>query len=209
MKNLIIIAAGGMGRTLYDMARESIGFGVEYVVKGFLDDNLHVLDNFRNYPPLLGEIGTYLPLADDVFVCSIGGVSRRQCVKEIINRGGEFISLIHQTARVGTNVRLGIGNVIGAYTSIGSDATIGDYNLIQSYTVIGHDASIGSWNRIDTHVTCVGGVKIGNEVTVHTSAVLNHKVIVEDNAHVGACSFVIRRVKAGITVMGNPAKKLM
>lgn len=209
MKNLIIIAAGGMGRTLYDMAYESIGFGVEYVIKGFLDDNLHVLDNFLNYPPLLGKISTYSPLNDDVFVCSIGGISRKQCMKEIINRGGEFISLIHRTARIGTNVGLGRGNIIGAFTSIGADATIGDYNLIQSYTVIGHDVAIGSWNRIDTHVTCVGGVKIGNEVTIHTSAVLNHKVIVEDNAHVGACSFVIRRVKAGITVMGNPAKKLM
>lgn len=58
-------------------------------------------------------------------------------------------------------------------------------------------------------VTCVGGIQIGNETTIHTSAVINHKVIVEDNVHVGACSFVIRRVKAGTTVFGNPAKKLV
>ena len=32
MKNLIIIAAGGMGRTLYDMARESLGFATEFVL---------------------------------------------------------------------------------------------------------------------------------------------------------------------------------
>ena len=36
MKNLIIIAAGGMGRTLYDMARESLGFATEFVIKGLL-----------------------------------------------------------------------------------------------------------------------------------------------------------------------------
>lgn len=41
MKNLIIIAAGGMGRTLYDMSRESRGYGEEFVVKGFIDDNLY------------------------------------------------------------------------------------------------------------------------------------------------------------------------
>lgn len=39
MKNLIIIAAGGMGRTLYDMARESLGFATEFVIKG-LEFNL-------------------------------------------------------------------------------------------------------------------------------------------------------------------------
>ena len=37
MKNLIIIAAAGMGRTLYDMSRESRGYGEEFVVKGFID----------------------------------------------------------------------------------------------------------------------------------------------------------------------------
>ena len=44
MKNLIIIAAGGMGRTLYDMARESLGFATEFVIKGFIDDNLSALN---------------------------------------------------------------------------------------------------------------------------------------------------------------------
>lgn len=209
MRNLIIIGAGGMGRTLYDMARESIGYEESFVIKGFIDDNIHALDEFMNYPPILASIEAYTPSNDNVFVCSMGGFAKKNCVTKILNKGGVFIALVHKTSRIGSNVKIGIGNVIGAYTSIGSDATVGDYNLIQSYTVIGHDASIGSWNRIDTHVTCVGGVQIGNEVTVHTSAVLNHKVIVEDNAHVGACSFVIRKVKTGTTVMGNPAKKLI
>lgn len=209
MKNLIIIAAGGMGRTLYDMARESLGFATEFVIKGFIDDNLSALNDFPNYPPVIDKISTYIPQNDDVFVCSIGGNARKKCMGEIINRGGRFISLIHHTAKIGSNVKLGEGNIIGAYTSIGADAVIGDYNMIQSYTVVGHDVRLGDWNRIDTHVTCVGGTVVGNEVDIYTSSVLNHGVVVEDNAHVGACSFVIRRVKAGTTVMGNPAKRLI
>ena len=47
MKDLVIIAAGGMGRTLYDMARESLGFATEFVIKGFIDDNLSALNGFR------------------------------------------------------------------------------------------------------------------------------------------------------------------
>ena len=199
MQQLIIIAAGGMGRTLYDMARESLGFATEFVIKGFIDDNLSALDDFQNYPPVIDKISTYIPQNDDVFVCSIGGNARKKCMSEIINRGGRFISLIHHTARIGSNVKLGEGNIIGAYTSIGADAVIGDYNMIQSYTVVGHDVRLGDWNRIDTE----------RQVDIYTSSVLNHGVVVEDNAHVGACSFVIRRVKAGTTVMGNPAKRLI
>ena len=209
MKNLIIIGAGGMGRTIYCNALESKGYGETFVVKGFIDDNLLALDIYPNYPPIISTIRDYVPQENDVFVSSIGGSSRRACMEEIISRGGEFMELIHQTARIYTNAKLGKGNFIGAYTVIGNDAVIGDYNMIQSYTVIGHDAKIGNWNRIDTHVTCVGGIVIEDDVNIHTSAVISHKVRVESGAHVGALSFVIRRVKAGTTVMGNPAKRLI
>lgn len=209
MKNLIIIGAGGMGRTMYSNALESVGYGERFVVKGFIDDNLEALDGFPNYPPVIGTIRDYQPQEDDVFVSSMGGASRRPCMEEIIRRGGEFLDLIHQTARLLTNVKVGKGNFIGAYTVIGNDVVIGDYNMIQSYTVIGHDAKIGDYNRIDTHVTCVGGVVIEDDVNIHTSAVISHNVVVETGAHVGALSFVIKKVKAGTTVMGNPAKKLM
>lgn len=209
MKQLIIIGAGGMGRTLYDMARESVGFGTEYEIKGFIDDNIAALDGFENYPPMLGTISGYQPKEDEVFVCSIGGGSRRKCMEEIIARGGSFLTMIHKTARIGTNVEIGEGTIVGAFTSIGADAKVGRYNLIQSYTVVGHDSRIGDWNRIDTHVTLVGGTIVENEADIHTSAMINHKVVVESNSRVAACSFVIRRVKSGTTVMGNPAKKLI
>ena len=208
MKHLIIIGAGGMGRTIYSNALESVGYGETFDIKGFIDDNLNALDGFANYPPIVDTIKDYKPVKGDAFVSSIGGAARRPCMEEIIARGGEFMELIHQTARIYSNAKLGKGNFIGAYTVIGNDAVVGDYNMIQSYTVIGHDAHIGSWNRIDTHVTCVGGIVIEDEVNIHTSAVISHGVTVGSGAHVGALSFVIRKVKAGTTVMGNPAKKL-
>ncbi len=198
-----------MGRTFYDMARESIGYGVEYEIKGFLDDNTAALEGFENYPPMLGTISGYQPAPDEVFVCSIGGSARRKCMEEIIARGGSFLTMIHKTARLGTNVVIGEGTVVGAFTTIGADAHVGKYNLIQSYTVIGHDSRIGDWNRIDTHVTLVGGTIVEDEADIHTSAMINHKVVVESNSRVAACSFVIKRVKSGTTVMGNPAKRLI
>ena len=208
MKNLVIIGAGGMGRTFYDWVRESVGYGEEFVIKGFIDDNIHALEGFVGYPPMLSSIEEYCPEDADVFTCSMGGYVKKVCCERILYKGGKFINIIHSTARVGTNVKLGIGNVIGAYVAWGADAKVGDHNLIQSYSVVGHDAVIGNWNRIDTHVTCVGGIKIENETMIHTSVVINHKVVVETGAKVGACSFVIKRVKAGTTVMGNPARRV-
>ena len=209
MKRLIIIGAGGMGRTVYSNALESVGYGDAFEVKGFIDDDLHALDGFPNYPPVVGTISGYQPEADDVFVCSIGGASRKPCMENIISRGGEFINVIHRTARLLTNVVIGKGNFIGADTVIGNDVVIGNYNMIQSYTIIGHDVRMGDFNRIDTRVTCVGGVVIEDEVNIHSSAVISHKVTVESKSRVAALSFVIKDVKTGTTVIGNPAKRLM
>lgn len=197
-----------MGRTVYDIARECVGYGSEFTIKGFVDDNLLALDGFDNYPPVLGKIAEYQPEEDDVFTFSIGGDARRLCIENLVERGARFINLIHSSARIGSNVKLGEGNIIAAFSSLGADCRIGNYNMIQSYTVIGHDAEIGDFNRIDTHVTCVGGIKIKNETTVHTGAVINHKVTLCDRAKVGACSFVIRSVREGVTVLGVPAKKI-
>lgn len=208
MKDLVIIGSGGMGRTMYDIARESIGFGVDFRIKGFLDDNASALDAFENYPPILGDMDTYTICPDDVFTFSIGGESRRPCIERLLSRGAMFINIIHRTARIGTGVEMGTGNIIGPFTTLGANCKIGSYNMIQSYTVIGHDAVLGSFNRVDTHVTCVGGIQIGNDTTIHSSAVINHKVKVGDKAKIGACSFVIRNVREGVTVFGIPARKL-
>ena len=79
MKQLIVIGAGGMGRTMYDMARESIGYGTEYNILGFIDDNTNALDSFANYPPIIDKIKNYQPKPNEIFICSIGG----SAIKEV------------------------------------------------------------------------------------------------------------------------------
>lgn len=85
-----------MGRTMYDLSRESLGYNTEFIIKGFVDDDLFALSSFNGYPLILGTISEYQPLEDDVFVCSIGGRSRSNCIQMILEKGGKFISLIHK-----------------------------------------------------------------------------------------------------------------
>lgn len=208
MKELVVIGAGGMGRSFFDLAKDSIGYKVDFIIKGFIDDNLQALSGFKNYPPLLGTIRGYEPKENDVFISSIGGKSRVPCCESISKRNGKFINLVHNTARIGTNVSLGEGNLIGAYVALGADAKIGNFNMIQSYSVIGHDTIISNFVRIDTHVICVGGVKVYDRAIIHSNSVINHKVVVNSGAVVGAQSFVIRSVSENTTVFGSPAKKI-
>ena len=207
MKNLLIIGASGFGRDIYDMAKESIGYGTEFCIKGFLDFNIDALKDYPFYPQVISSEDEYEIQTDDVFVCALGDLNLKKKVTEkMLIRGAKFFSLISKNAIISPNAQIGKGCIIDHSVRIASGVNIGDYVLIQGMASLGHDVKVGRFTRIDPKVSCVGGVEIGNEVALHTMCVINHKVIVEDNAVVGALSFVIRKVKQGTTVFGSPAK---
>ena len=209
MKNLIIVGAGGFGRDVYNFALNSIGYGVDYDIKGFLDVEKDALKQFKGYPPVLSDEIYYDIQVDDVFITAIGdNLIRKKVVDIIESRGGSFLTLIHKTAIVNINANIGSGCLIQPLAYIGADTNIGSHTYIQNSDVIGHDVCIGSFCRIDRNVVFVGGTSSEDYVTVHTNSVINHKVKLGEGSVVGACSFVIRKVKPNTTVTGNPAKTL-
>lgn len=209
MKNLLILGARGFGREVFNLAMQCNGYQTEFQIKGFLDDKKDALDAFNSYPPIVDSVENYIVEDDDVFVCGLGDVlQKKKYIQMILDKAGRFISLIHPTALINFTAILGKGCLVFPFAQVGSTAVVGDYVLIQSYAGVSHDVQIGDYTRIDVQVLCVGGVVVGNNVTIHTGAVLNHKVVVEDNAVIGATSFVVRKVKKGTTVFGNPAREI-
>lgn len=209
MKNLLIIGASGFGVDVYEFAQQSIGYLTDFRFKGFLDINKNALSHLPNLPQVLCSEDEYIIQEDDVFVCSIGNVNIKQkCIEKMRSRGANFATLIHNTVTIMEGSNIGAGSIILKNAFIGSNAIIGEHSLIQLSTVIGHDCTIGNYCRIDCNAVCVGGVKVKDKVTIHTSAVINHKVTVGSNSTVGACSFVIRNVKEGTTVFGTPAREI-
>lgn len=209
MKNLIIIGAGGMGREVYHLASRCSTTN-NFIIKGFLDDGNPNLNEFSfNYPPLLGNISDYQIEDNDVFACSIGDVKAKAKIIDYMEaKGAEFVSLIDPSAYIERTASIDYGALIFHDVHVGSEAIIGRHVMLQSYSAIGHDVIIGDYTRIDPKVSCVGGTKIGNCVTLHTMSFINHKVRIGDGATIGAMSMVIRSVKSETTVFGIPAKEL-
>lgn len=209
MKQLIIIGAGGMGRCTYCIAEQSIGYGVEFEIKGFLDDNLKALDGFDGYKPVLSTIADYQIEKEDVFVCSIGEVKTKVKVSEGLKaKGAKFYTLVHKAASIGKNTQIGEGTVIDEGVHIDPDVVIGTDCLLQAQAIIGHDSKIGNYCRIDTQCSLVGGTIVKDRATIYTHAMVSHNVTIAEDAIVGACSFVIKNVKPGVSVFGVPAKPI-
>lgn len=209
MKNLLIIGASGFGRHIYDIAKESLGYGKEFTIKGFLDFNIDALNDNPFYPQVISSEDDYVIQENDVFLCALGNVEvKKKCTNKIINRGGEFITIIHRSAILSPTCTIGNGSIIGPNSNIGSGVVVGNHVLIQADVFLGHDAKIGDFCRLDMKSVCVGGVEICNMVVIHTAAVISHNVIVNNNAIIGACSFVINEVKERNSVFGVPARVL-
>lgn len=209
MKQLLIIGARGWGREIYNMLPNCIGFNTDFVVKGFLDDNEKALDGMAGYPPIIESVENYIPQNDDVFVCALGDAHWKKHYAEIIlKKGGAFINIIHKTASIGRNTIIGKGCIITNFVGISCDITIGDFVTFQAYSIIGHDAKISSFCHIGTRAFMGGYSSIGETTTLQTNSIVLPHAIVGNGCLVGAGSVVLKKVKDGATVFGNPATSL-
>lgn len=207
MKDLIIIGARGYGRLVYNIALDCIQHGSDIRIKGFLDDNSSALDGFDGYPKILSSVEQYELQKNDVFICALGESQfKKQYAEIIINKGGSFISLVSPKAYVQTNVKIGVGCIIGNMATVACDTTIGDFVTVLGYADIGHDVKIGAWSHIGAYSFLGGFVSVGESVMLQTAAkIIPHKKV-EDNAYVGVGSVVMKSVKKGTKVIGYPAK---
>lgn len=209
MKQLLIIGARGWGREVYNMLPDCVGYGTEYVVKGFLDDKADALDGMPGYPPIIDSVENYEPQEEDVFTCALGDAHwKKHYVEIVLSKGGKFINIIHNTATIERNTTIGQGCIITARVGISCDIKIGDFVTFQVYTIVGHDAKIGNYCHLGVRSFMGGYSVLGHVTTIQTSSIVLPHVRVGNECMVGAGAVVIKKVKDGNTVYGNPAKIL-
>jgi sugar O-acyltransferase (sialic acid O-acetyltransferase NeuD family) len=209
-KTLYIVGAGGFGREIFSAVSDVPEYGVSFAVGGFIDDDLNALDGYEGYPSVVGTLKDFnYGSASDVFFVAIGNVEiRKRCVEFLRSKGCSFITLIHKTASVGKNVKLGEGVYIAHNAVLTADIEVGDNSYVFHSSTIGHDVEIGNCSHVSSHVFIGGGVKIGDLVTLQPGSKIVPRVEIKDGAEVGISSVVISNVKAKTKVFGNPAVKL-
>jgi sugar O-acyltransferase (sialic acid O-acetyltransferase NeuD family) len=211
MKNLLIIGAGGFGREVYSWAYDMPEYNVEWQIAGFIDDDLSALKGY-NYP--VGVVSTlqdYIVQPNDIFVCAIGKPQTKQTCIDIIKEKGanHFANIIHPTAVVAKNVKLGEGVILCPMVVINADAILGNFATINNHSNVGHNSVIGDWTQVSGYCDITGGVTIGQHVFFGSSAAVLPGVKIGDNVIIGAGSIVVKNIEANSTVFGNPAKKIM
>jgi len=206
VNRLLIVGAGGFGREMFAAAREAVGYGAAFEIKGFLDAKPTALDDFAGYPPIVGSPDTYEPGKYDVFVTALGSIaSRRRCVEALEAKGAKFISIVHRTATIGQNVLIGEGSFIAPHVSITADVCVGRHVSVFHSSSIGHDSELCDFSHVYAQCSIGGGVKVGEGAVVYPGSVVVPRRGIGAGAVVGAGSVVFVDVDPGVTVIGNPA----
>jgi len=209
MHRLLILGAGGFGRETLDNVLAIPAASRDWEVAGFLDDRPGALDGMNCPFPIFGGYQTYNFTENDRVVCAIGDPrTRLRICRELKARGVRFATIIHPTAFVGFNSRIGEGCIFAPYSGISNNVTLGDFVVINAFAGVGHDAIIGDGCTFSAHVDVTGAAVLGEGVFLGSHASVLPRARVGDYAVIGAGSVVLKKVKAGVTVLGVPAMEI-
>lgn len=203
---LVIIGAGSFGREVCTWAAQAVAAGASWTIKGFIDGRPGVLDGFSCRAPILASPEDYAPAPEDVFLCAIGdpAVKRRYC-DLLAGKAARFATLIHPSACVGPDVRIGEGSILGPFTQLSCDIILGRHVVFGTHSNTAHDTRIGDYAQICGSCEINGHAVLEEGVFLGSHATILPKARVGAWAYVGAGSVVLRRVAPGAKVFGNPA----
>ncbi len=206
--DIIIVGAGGFGREVYFWAKDSFSKD-QYRIKGFLDDNPRILDNYDMEVGIIGNLNSYEVKRQDRFVFAIAKTETKvRLITKLKKRGAKFISLIHPSVLIVPTAKIGEGVVICPNCIITTNVQIDNYVTINSGTIIGHDIIIQDYTSVMSQVEIGGNSKLGSKVFIGSCSMIIPGRKIGDNAFVGAGSVVIRNVEENTNVFGNPAKRI-
>ena len=207
--NLYIIGAGGFAREIYDYLSKTEYEYENYKLIGFLDDNVTQLDSFNTEHSIVGALFNNNIPEGSTLIMGIANPNLKEKIYNFYNHLGiKFITYIHHSAVIGSYVEVADGCVICPNATLTTNIKIGLCTTINAHSSIGHDACVGDFSTLSGHCDITGGVIVGNRVLFGSHVTVIPSKIIESDSIVGAGSVVIKKVKSGSTVFGNPAKKI-
>jgi len=206
-KNFIIIGTSGHAKVVYDVFNLALSGSLNFV--GFItSDKMDsflgrlVLGSQTDAPRIFKEYKI-----TKAFIAIGSGFHRERINKSLLAKEGvSAVNIIHPSAIIEKNVKIGSGNFIGARAIINSFAKIGSHCLINSGAIIEHDCVLGDFVTVSPGARIGGRVRIGKRSFIGIGANVAHKQSIGKDVVIGAGATVISNIKERSVAVGCPAK---
>lgn len=142
---LIILGAGGYGKTVWDVATQS----GKYDSISFLDDN-------STDSRVVGKCADYVKFISpdtEIYPAFGNNSGRIDWIKRLVSEGASVPTIVHSSAYVSPTVMLGKGTVVLPKAVINTDTVVGQGVIVNCSAVIDHGCVIGDGAHI-----CLGAI---------------------------------------------------
>ena len=211
MRDLIIVCEDFFGLDVKNIAMSmndygrSAGMGDFYHIKGFIVPKDARKDVQERLQPILGTIEDWNLVEDVCFAMGIVQPQNKQsAVEHLKSKGARFVTLWAPWVMAHLDMKFPEGCIIAAQ-SIMDSAKIGKFVTL-FYSMVGFDANVEAFSSVMAFSNITTS-HVGERAFIGDNTVVIGSSI-GDDAVVMPGSVVVKNVKPGQTVFGNPAKRI-
>ena len=177
MKTLLIVGAGGHGRSV---AEAALAAG-EYKLMGFVDDAAPNLRQVWEWP-VFGSTADLVSCRQhaDAAIVAIGNNRLREELHcRLAAAGFELVTVIHPKAMVSPRAVIGAGSAIMAGAIVGTEAELGAGVIVNAAAVVDHHCRVEDFGHLGVKAGMAGGSVLGRSAWMQAGSVLGYGVKVE------------------------------
>ncbi|MDA8742116.1 hypothetical protein N9M64_00230 [bacterium] len=202
---LLVIGTGGLAREFTNFFRSTI----RVIGYSSVDDRefaeFKLSGKFFDSDVVPTDVGTRncVVAVGDPFL-------RERLVQDYKKRGFVFPNVIHETVVSATDLQKlsSVGIVISPNCVLGSNIRMGNHIYMNFQVGVGHDAKIEDFVQINPGAQIGGNTVVNEGVLVGSGSSIRQNLKIGKQSRIGMGAVVLSSVNPGITVVGNPAKKM-
>ena len=177
MRRLLIIGAGGHGRSL----AEAVLLKGEFSLTGFLDDAFPQLDDVWGVPVLGGvsDFACWRSESDCAIVAIGNNAVRKRMTENVREAGFEMVTIVHPSAGVSPRATIGAGSAIMAGAIVGTEAQLGEGVIVNCAAVVDHHCRVGDFGHLGVNAAMTGGSVLGALAWMQAGSAIGYGVEIE------------------------------
>ncbi len=210
-QKVLIIGAGQHANVVaYNLHEQGV-----YEIAGFLTSDTTTEGEYLGYP-LVSSYKNF-DIEDTellrhrfntcLFHVGFGAMKYRKAVYDFfVSQGWTAVNIIHPSAVVSADAKLGNGVLIEAGCLITPNPIIGNNVVVNTGSQVNHDDIIHDHVYIASGVVTSSKIEIGEETLIDDGVIIAMSRKVGSNCIIGAGSVVTRDIPSGVIAYGNPCR---
>lgn len=151
------------------------------------------------------SLSSFNPNEYEVMVV-VGSPTDRYDIVQKLPKETKYFTFIHPTALIMSDVKIGEGSFIGAYSILTTNIKIGKHALLNRGNQVGHDSQIGDYFSAMPGAIVSGNVTIYDCVYMGSNSTIKEKLSIHSLSTIGSNAAVVKHIKKPGVYVGVPAK---